>query len=306
VSGLAGHVADYLRMRRALGFKLKREGRLLPQLVAYLDAAGATTLTAQLAIAWARLPQDVAPINWSHRLGAARGFAAYLKTIDPSTEVPASGVFPSSAARRVPHLWSPTEVSALLEATRGLRPPLRAATHEALFGLIAVSGMRIGEAIALDRDDVDLTDGVLTIRETKLGHCRMVPLHPSATDALGSYAARRDQLRPTPRSRRFFLSSVGTGLDVGGVHVTFNQLTTAIGMRTTTARPRVHDLRHSFAVQTLIDWHRSGVEVAGRMAVLSGYLGHVNPAGTYWYLSATPELMALAADRLDARYGAPR
>jgi integrase/recombinase XerD len=306
VSDLAGHVQDYLRMRRALGFKLNREGLVLPQLVAYLDAAGATTLTAELAIAWARLPQGVAPINWTHRLGAARGFATYLKTIDPSTEVPARGVFPSRAARQIPHLWSQTEVSALLEATRQLRPPLRAATHEALFGLIAVSGMRIGEAIALGRDDVDLTGGVLTIREAKFGHSRVVPLHPTATDALASYAACRDRSCPNPKSSRFFLSSVGTALRAEGVHLTFNQLTTAIGLRTATARPRVHDLRHSFAVQTLIDWHRSGVDMQGRMAVLSGYLGHVNPAGTYWYLSASPELMALAAARLDDRYGAHR
>lgn len=244
MSDLAGHVADYLRMRRALGFKLKREGQVLPQLVAYLDAAGASTLTAELAITWARLPQDVSPINWAHRLGAARGFAAYLKTIDPATEVPACGVFPSSAARRVPHLWSPVEIRALLGAARQLRPPLRAATHEALFGLIAVSGMRIGEAIGLTRDDVDLTDGVLTLRDTKLGHSRLVPLHPSATDALSAYATCRDRLCSNPRSSRFFVSTVGTPLDVGGVHRTFNQLTTATGLRTATARPRVHDLRH--------------------------------------------------------------
>ena len=293
-------------MRRALGFTLKREGQVLPQLVAYLDAAGAVTLTVELAIAWARLPQDVAPINWAHRLGAARGFATYLKTIDPATEVPARGVLPSIAARRIPHLWSPTEVSALLEATRQLRPPLRAATHKALFGLIAVSGIRIGEAIGLTRDDVDLAGGVLTIREAKFGYSRLVPLHPSATEALRSYAVRRDRLCPEPGSRTFFLSGVGTALLAGGVHRTFNQLTTAIGMRTATARPRVHDLRHTFAVATLIDWHRSGVDLAGRMAVLSGYLGHINPAGTYWYLSASPELMALAAARLDDRYGAPR
>lgn len=293
-------------MRRALGFKLRREGQVLPQLVAYLDAVGAETLTAELAISWALQPQGVAPINWAHRLGAARGFATYLKTIDPYTEVPARGVLPSNAARRTPHLWSLTEVCALLTAARQLRPPLRAATHEALFGLIAVSGLRIGEAIGLTRDDVDLTGGVLTIRDAKFGHSRLAPLHPSATDALGSYAARRDRLCPTPRSRTFFLSSVGTALLAGGVHRTFNQLTIDTGMRTATAQPRVHDLRHSFAVATLIDWHRSGVDVAGHMAVLSGYLGHINPAGTYWYLSASPELMELAAARLDARYGARR
>jgi site-specific recombinase XerD len=197
-------------------------------------------------------------------------------------------------------------VCELLVATQALRPPLRAATHEALFGLIAVSGLRLGEAIGLTRDDVDLTEGVLTIRDTKFGHCRLVPLHPSAIDVLRCYVARRDGLCPRPRSRTFFLSSVGTALLEGGVHHTFNQLTEIMGVRSPTARPRIHDLRHSFAVHTLIDWYRSGIDVAGRMAALSGYLGHVNPAGTYWYLSASPELMALAAARLDARYGAPR
>lgn len=293
-------------MRRALGFKLAREGQVLPQLVAYLDAAGASTLTAELAISWARLPQGVTPINWSQRLGAARGFARYLKTIDPATEVPARGVFTTSLTRRTPYLWSQSEVCELLVATRALRPLLRAATHEALFGLIAVSGLRLGEAIGLTRNDVDLTDGVLTIRDAKFGHCRLVPLHPSATDALRCYVVRRDRLCPRPRSRTFFLSSVGTALLHGGIHDTFNQLTEIIGMRSATVRPRIHDLRHSFAVRTLIDWYRSGVDVAARMAVLSGYLGHVNPAGTYWYLSASPELMALAAARLDARYGARR
>ncbi|MGH3569901.1 MAG: tyrosine-type recombinase/integrase, partial [Pseudonocardia sp.] len=213
---------------------------------------------------------------------------------------------PTRLTRRIPHLWSQDEVCALLGAAAQLRPPLRAATYEALFGLIAVSGMRIGEAIALARDDVDLTAGVLTIRDAKFGLTRLVPLHPSATDALGSYTVRRDRLCPTPRSNTLFLSSVGTALSIGGVHHTFNQLTTAIGLRTATARPRIHDLRHRFAVTTLIDWHRSGVDVAGRMAVLSTYLGHVNPAGTYWYLSATPELMGLAAARLDRRYGEQR
>jgi integrase/recombinase XerD len=306
MSDLTGHVQDYLKIRRALGFKLKREGQVLPQLVAYLEAAGAQTLTAQLAISWARLPQEVAPINWAHRLGAARGFATYLKTIDPCTEVPARGVFPTRVARRNPHLWSQAEVCALLAAARQLQPPLRAVTHEALFGLIAVSGLRIGEAIGLARDDVDLTSGVLTIREAKFGHSRLVPLHPSTIDVLNSYAACRDRLCPKPRSRALFLSSVGTALLAGCVHRTFNQLTTVIGLRSTTMRPRVHDLRHSFAVRTLVQWHRSGVDVAGHMAVLSTYLGHVNPAGTYWYLSASPELMALAAARLDSRYGARR
>jgi integrase/recombinase XerD len=306
MSELAGHLADYLALRRALGFKLKREGDELPKLVAYLEAAGSATLTAELAIAWAVLPQQVQPIRWAHRLGSARGFARYLATIDPATEVPPRDVFGARQVRPAPYLWSEAEVRRLLEAARGIRPPLRAATHEALFGLLAVSGMRLGEAIGLERDTVDLDAGMLTIREAKFGRSRLVPLHPSAAAALRAYAARRDRLCPTPRSRTFFLSSVGTALLAGGVHHTFNQITTALGLRTATVRPRLHDLRHSFAIHTLIDWQRSGADVGARMAALSTYLGHVNPAGTYWYLSAAPELMELAAARLDRRFGGPR
>ena len=306
MSALDRHVEAYLGLRRALGFKLAFEGQVLPQLATYLDAAGASTVTVELAIAWAGIPQGVQPISRAHRLGAVRGFARYLQTIDPATEVPPCGIWPSVAPRPAPYLWSDVDVRALLDAARQLRPPVRAATHEALFGLLAASGMRIGEALRLERDDVDLDRGVVTIREAKFGRSRLVPLHPSTTDALRSYATRRAELCPTPRSTTFFVSSVGTALLHGGVRKTFIGLTTAVGMRTPTVRPRIHDLRHSFAVGTLVRWHRSGIDVAGRMALLSTYLGHVNPAGTYWYLSAAPELMELAAARLDGRFGARR
>jgi integrase/recombinase XerD len=306
MSDFARHVADYLKLRRALGFKLEFEGQVLPQLAAYLEIAGAATLTVELAIAWAGLPQGVQPISLAHRLGAARGFARYLQTIDPTTQIPPCGIWPSVARRPVPYLWSPVDIARLLDAARQLRPPLRAAAHAALFGLLAATGIRVGEAIGLGRDDVDLADGVLTIRQAKFGRSRLVPLHPSTTHALCCYASCRDRLCPKPRSTTFFVSSVGTPLVYGDVCRTFVQLTTAIGLRTPTLRPRIHDLRHSFAVRALIRWHRSGVDVGARMAVLSNYLGHVNPAGTYWYLSAAPELMELAAARLDQRFGAPR
>lgn len=305
MSELARHVDDYLRLRRSLGFKLEWPGHLLHQLLAYLDAAGATTLTAELMIEWARLPQGVQPLHWAHRLGAARSFALYLKTIDPATEVPPPprDVFDARQRRPAPYLWSEMEIRRLLRACRCLRPPMRAATYEALFGLIANSGMRRGEAIGLCRNDVDLEDGVLTIREAKFGRSRLVPLHPSATEALKSYAARRDHTFPVSRANTFFVSSVGTALSRDPVNKTFVELTTAIGLRTPTTRPRIHDLRHSFAVRTLIAWHRSGMNADSRMPLLSTYLGHVNPAGTYWYLSAVPELMELAAARVDARFG---
>ncbi len=281
MSDLTGHIQDYLRLRRALGFKLEFPGQVLPQFAAYLEAAGAPTITTELAISWAGLPSGVLPVSLAHRLGAVRGFARYLKTIDPATEVPPSGIWPPATRRPVPFLWQPADIRRLVGGARNLRPELRAATHEALFGLVAAAGLRIGEAIGLGRDDADLTSGVLTIP-----------------------AARRDQLCPEPASARFFLSSVGTALSYGGVHQSFAQVSTAIGLRRPGSRPRIHDLRHSFAVATLAEWHRSGTDVRGRMAVLSTYLGHVNPAGTYWYLSAAPELMELAAARLDARYGA--
>lgn len=299
------HVRDYLTMRRALGFKLRSEGQMLVQLAGYLERAGAQHLTTELALCWAQLPQNVAPISWAQRLGAARGFATYLKTIDPATEIPPRGLLPATAPRPTPYLWSPTDVTRLVQAAGQLQPPLRAATHEALFGLIAATGIRLGEALSLSRSDVALIEGVLTIREAKFGHTRLVPLHPTVTDALGRYLQHRNRLCRQPKSNTFFISTVGTALGTG-VHHTFNQLTTDLGLRTATVRPRIHDLRHSFAVRTLIDWHRAGVDIDSRMAVLSTYLGHVNPAGTYWYLSASPELMALAAARLAERYGQRR
>lgn len=303
MSALSGQVTDYLRLRRALGFKLERAGRMLPQFAGWLDAAGARTITVELAIAWAQLP-DARPIVWARRLGAVRGFARYLATIDPATEIPPAGVFAARYQRPTPYVYSTAEVSGLLQATRALRPPLRAATHEALFGLLATSGMRVGEAIGLTRSDIDLGEGIVTIRNGKFDRARLVPLHPSATDALHAYAARRDRLAPAPTADRFFLSSVGTALTYSGVHKTFVQVSTSTGLRTATHKPRIHDLRHSLAVNTLIRWQRDGADVAGRLLLLSTYLGHVNPAGTFWYLTAVPELMQLAAARLEHRPGA--
>jgi integrase len=304
MSALEAQVHDYLRLRRALGFKLERHGRLLPQLVAYLEAAGAATVTSELAIAWARLPERARPNHWAARLAVARGFARYLKTIDPATEVPPPGVFPARRHRPAPYLWSQEEICRLLEAARALPSPMRAATHEALFGLLATTGMRLGEAVGLQRRDVDLAAGVITIREAKHDRSRLVPLHRSTAQALARYVARRDRLCPRPRSTAFFLSRAGTALERSAVDKTLRNITTSLGIRTATVHPRAHDLRHSFAVATLIGWLRSGVSVDERMAVLSTYLGHVAPADTYWYLSASPELMALAAERLDVSFGA--
>jgi len=304
MTDLAGHVEDYLRLRRALGFKLRFEGEALPQLAAYLTAAGADTITTDLAIAWAGLPQGVKPITLAHRLGAARGFAKYLQTIDPTAQVPPSGIWPTSSPRPAPYLWSQTDILRLLRAAHRLSPPLQAASLETLLGLLAVSGMRVGEALHLTREDVDLRSGVLQIRDAKFDRERLVPLHPSTTDRLRTYAHSRDQWTSSARSSAFFVSGTGAALKYNLVHDSFVELTTGLGLRTASVQPRIHDLRHSFTVQTLLDWYRAGVDVNGRMIVLSTYLGHVHPAGTYWYLSAAPELMELAAARLTSHAGA--
>lgn len=304
MSELRRHLDDYLRLRRALGFKLRFPGQVLPSLAGYLEAAGAATVTTELAVAWAGQPRGVQPIVWSHRLGAARGFARYLKTIDPATEIPPAGIWPTTAPRRQPYIWADADIGRLLAATRMLRPPLRAATYETLLGLIAATGMRLGEAIGLDRPDADLDGGILTIRDAKFGRSRLIPLHPTVTSALTGYAACRDRLSPHPATTRFFASTAGTALCARLADDTFAQLTTALGLRTAGCRPRIHDLRHTFAVRQLIGWHRAGDDVNAKLPVLSAYLGHVSPAGTYWYLTAVPELMELAAARL--AHGGPR
>jgi site-specific recombinase XerD len=298
MSELRRHAEDYLRLRRSLGFKLILHGPLLAQFVDYLDAAGATTLTTELAISFAQFPQGVQPIVWAHRLSMVRGFARYLRAIDPATEVPPHDVFAARYQRPTPYLWQESEVQDLMAAAQKLRPPLCALTYETLFGLLWCTGMRIGETINLQRADVDLGAGVITVREGKLGRSRLVPLQQSATNALASYAADRDLLCSETRSRTFFVSSRSTTLIPQAVGQTFHRLAVKTGLHTETKRPRVHDLRHSFAVRALISWCRSGIDVETRMAALSTYLGHVNPSDTYWYLSSSPELIELVAERL--------
>lgn len=305
MSALGEHAQEYLRARRALGVKLERHGRLLPELIDYLETAGASTVTRELAISWARLPVGAHPQHWAARLSIARGFAAYLQTIDPSTEIPPAGVFAIRYQRPTPYLWSQRDIRRLLGASRALQPPLKAVSYEALFGLLAVTGMRLGEAIALEPGDVDLDNGVITIRAhtAKLERARLVPLHPTTVQALARYADTRARLCPSPRSNTFFVSSIGTRLDRSAIAKTLRTLTTALGLRTDTIHPTAHQLRHSFAVSTLLDWQRSGAQVDEQITVLSTYLGHVRPEETYWYLTATPELMQSAVQRLEQHLG---
>jgi integrase len=299
VSPLAEHLDDYLRLRRGLGFQLGRHGQVLPHFVAYLDANGATTVTVELATAWARQPEGIKPITVDFRISAVRGFARYLHAIDPAHEIPPAGLLAAPRRRPAPYIYPPEEIAKVLEAAGRLKPPLRAVTYQTLLGLLATTGMRCGEAFALARSDVDLVEGLVTVRHAKFDRMRLVPLHRSVTAELDAYATTRDRLCPAPSCDRFFVSVTGRPLRRGDAEAIFRDITTAVGLRTDSVHPRMHDLRHTLAVRTLIDGHRSGEDISSLLPVLSTYLGHVEPANTYWYLSAVPELMQLAAARLE-------
>ena len=300
MSALRAALEDYLRIRRRLGFTMPQDGRLLEGFVEFLDRAGAPQITTELALAWARLPVDVHPFTWRQRLTVARGFARYLATIDPSSEIPPTDLLPGHRPRIAPYVYSEAEIVAVMDAARQLRPPLRAARHETLIGLLAVTGCRPAELLALDRADVDPGHGVLHVRAGKQSKQREVPLHQSTVNALRAYARQRDARFPTPSTRAFFLSARGHRMGREELNATFIKLVRKVGMegRGARARPRPYDLRHAFAVHTLLDWYRAGEDVDRRMPLLSTYLGHVDPASTYWYLEAVPELLELVGQRL--------
>ena len=290
---------DYLRIRRRLGFELKATERQLEKFVAFLERAGAERITSELAVSWARLPVDAHPHRWSQRLSMVRCFARYLATLDPASEIPSIDLLPARRPRVAPYIYSPAEISALIEAAGQLTPPLRAASHRTVIGLMATTGLRLGEALALDRQDVDLKDGALHVRARQTKQ-REVPLHPTATTALREYARQRDRHRPQPRSPAFFLNLQAGRLSRSEFNHRFAKLIRQVGLEGAgeRARPRPHDLRHTMAVRTLMDWIQAGEDVDRRMPELSTFLGHLQPESTYWYLQAVPELMALISARL--------
>lgn len=301
MTDLAQAVEDYVSLRRSLGFKLASHPHLLADFVSYLDAAGATTVTVEAAVSWATLPAGRDPVWWSQRLGIVRGFANYLRVFDPDTEIPPTHLLPRRRYRPEPYIYSPEEIAALDAAAQAITDPLLAATLATLIGLIASSGLRPGEALKLDRDDIDWEHGVLDICNTKFNKHRQVPVHPSTVDALGAYAQTRDRICRRPTSSTFFVSRTGARLVHASIDRSFAQLARRAGLpRPGTARsPRLHDLRHLFAISTVTAWYRAGLDVNAHLPLLSTYMGHADPANSYWYLSATPELLALAVERRD-------
>lgn len=294
-------LADYLDLRRAVGFRLANAGRLLGQFVDHLEQCGIDTITTENALAWATLPAGTS-LHWlAIRVSVVRGFAAYLHSLDPSVEVPPAGVIHAvGPCRATPYLYSEAEIGSLVQAAAMLRPHLRAVTYQSLISLLAVSGLRISEAIALDDEDLDVEHELLIVRDTKFGKDRLVPLRPSALRALTRYRQCRQERLPRPASPALLLSSRGTRLLHSNISLVFTRLAERSGItrRSASCRPRIHDLRHTFAVATVLDWYRQGADIPAMMPRLSTYLGHTDPKHTFWYLSAAPELMALAGQRL--------
>lgn len=296
-------LTDYLALRRALGYRMARPEKLLAQYLDHLDSQDPSRITVANALHWARLPADNGPSNWwAYRLSAVRGFATYLHAIDPSHEVPAADLLPQRPMRANPYLYSSNDVESLMAAVSILPDPLRQATFTTLIGLLAVTGIRVGEAIALDRADVDLPAGRLTVRSGKFGKTRELALHPNTVAALRGYQRQRDHLAPTTGTTAWFVSLAGTRLLYCNVHHAFHRLVQQAGLapRSASCRPRIHDLRHSFAVHTMLDAYATGQDGQVRLTLLSTWLGHVHPASTYWYLSASPELMSVAGERLES------
>lgn len=298
---------EYLFLRRSLGFKLERVGSLLHGFVDFLEKEKASYITTKLALKWATQSVDVQPARWAVRLGTVRLFAKYQSAADPQTEIPPDGLLPYRYRRKQPYIYTDDEILKLLSAAQNLQSQLGLLSHtmSILLGLLVVTGMRISEAINLDRKDVDLGQGILTVRQTKFNKSRLLPVHTSTRDKLCEYARIRDRICPRSKSPSFFVSERGTRLKDETVRRWFVILSHQIGLRNTgdTHGPCLHDMRHRFAISTLLGWYRQGVDAGKNMVALKTYLGHGRITNTYWYISANPELLRLAALRLEEKKG---
>lgn len=305
MTGLAKALGEYLTLRRALGYKLRQMAQVLPQFVRFVESEGATSITTELALRWAQEDPAASSVTHSDRLGMVRRFAAWRSATDPRTEVPPECLLLRRYQRPTPYIYSQAEIESIVLSAASLpsKRGLRGLTCSTLFGLLAVTGMRIGEAVALDRDDVNLETGILAIREGKLGKSRFVPIHPTTGYALEDYSKKKDAILPALQTPAFFVSERGGRMSAFSAGDNFVKVSRMIGLRPPAvggARgrgPRLHDLRHRFAVSTLIHWYRSGADVDREMPKLATYLGHKGPEQVYWYLQAVPELLELATER---------
>jgi integrase len=297
---------QYLSLRRSLGFKLIKVESTLRSFVAFTEREAASHITTELALRWVKLSTAKEPATLADRLNIVRRFAIWRSAVDDRTEVPPKNLIPCRYQRKPPYIYSDEEIERLIGAARKLSSPkgLRAPTYATLFGLIAATGMRISEAVFLDRQDVDFKESVLSIRKSKFRKSRLIPVHVTTRDALLDYANNRDQIFPKLQSVAFFVSERGTRVTHWATRDNFAVVSRQIGIREKIkgkrvgCGPRLHDMRHRFAAQTLVDWYRAGINVEREIHKLSTYLGHAHVNDTYWYLEAVPELLELATQKL--------
>jgi integrase/recombinase XerD len=301
VSALRVRAEEYLAMRRALGFKLETHGSRLMSFVGFCEERGATRVTTDLAVEWATRTARRHEAYQARRLDIVRIFTRHLQALDPSTEVPPGDVLSRRQCRIPPYLYSAEDITALMNAASVLRPAIRAATWRTLIGLLAVTGMRPAEACHVSRDDVNLQTGTVLIADSKFGKSRLVFLHPTAARALRAYEQARDEAIGGPQADTFLVNSRGRPLDPHNIQHSFTVLAAEAGIHAQPGRrpPTLRDLRHTFTVAAMLSFYRDGGDVQARLPVLSTWLGHVDPKSTYWYLQAVPELLALAAGRLE-------
>jgi site-specific recombinase XerD len=297
---------QYVALRRALGTKLQEPAMTLGRFLDFLEREKAEFITSELALRWAMLPQGVQRATWARRLGMVRGLAAWLNTIDARTEVPPRRLLAARRRRNKPHIFTEQEIGQLMAKAGQLASPtgLRALTYTTLIGLLTATGLRPGEAVALDRSDVDLEHGILAVRQSKFGKSRFVPVTESTRAALADYAKQRDKLCSRRQSEAFLISERGFRLQGYTARRTFAAISCAVGLRPATGSrrvgrgPRLQDFRHCFATRKLMEWYRAGLDVGRELPKLATYLGHVDVAHTYWYLEAVPEILELATERL--------
>jgi integrase len=294
----------YIAERRVMGFGLRGVDKRLLAFARFADSRGPRgPLTVSIAVDWARAATRPTPLTWGRRLEIVRPFAAWLRQHDPRTEIAPGSFFGRAHRRLTPHVYSEPEILSILEEAMCLAPRggLRPAAVATMLGLLACTGMRVSEAIALRHGDVDLDASLLVVRLTKFRKSRLVPVHASAADALRRYVALRDRLAPRRAMDPFFVIDGGVALTYSKVRTAFRRIRVRLGWEHgRNPRPRVHDLRHAFACRRLLRWHEERVDVDRRILDLSTYLGHAKASDTYWYLSGFPELLALAARRFES------
>lgn len=309
MSTLREALKKYLRLRRNLGFQLRGTASALRSFLAFAEREGASYITTELALRWAQEPRQAQPATWAARLGMVRCFAVWLSATEQRTEIPPVGLLPYRYRRQRPYIYSDAEIEAIVRTASQLASPkgLKGRTYSTVFGLLSVTGTRVNEVLNLDRDDVDLQQGILRIRRTKFGKSRLVPLHESTRQVLVAYARARDRVVHRPATAAFFLSERGTRVTDCATRYNFAQVSRMVGLRAPTAGrrhghgPRLHDMRHRFAACTLVKWYRRGLDVEREIPKLATYLGHVHVNDTYWYIEAVPELLELATRRLENR-----